>query len=1130
MKTELIILGDQQGRHRIKSDIKTNLIVEAGAGSGKTTEMANRIVALLENGYRKIDEIAAITFTNKAANELKHRVYAKLESVYKDTRSDIILDSIENYHLCFIGTIHSFCSKLLRERPIEASVDPNFQEIEESEDLLIRNKIWQDYVTYADEEVKKLLDVLNVLNINVEALKNFLKIVCDNQDVVFNFNSQDQVDMVYIGDEINRIFNKLNHFINSIKDDLPEGINLDSDNLDGMQKSILTFLRKTKNRDNLSLEEKVALLNKFVSKSSSKVVQIRWSSETILKKRAKEIGLEMDELRECEIVSLFNSIKIYAYNKVFIPFVEKTKPYYTDYKKKTGKMNFQDLLIYTNNMLKDSVDVRMHFQNKYKTILVDEFQDTDPIQAQMLMYLTGKELTEKRWDYITPNEGSLFVVGDPKQSIYAFRRADIEIYEKFKELVVEKGGALVELTTNFRASQTLGSWYNKTFSQTFKQDYDEKMGITQAKFSELQAINSFLPNTIDGVCCKNIAASKKEEVEGLESEEIKKIIEHLVQNKEITTSTITTEDGKVKLEYNSRKIQYKDIMILTMKKSQLTRLSKDLSSFGLKVKAIGDDVVNHTPTFKILAQIVKMFARPEENAQLYRVMISKPFYFKDNELARFSQLGGRFNINIDIKKLIEENKENNDDISLLERIRECFDILKKFNRYSKELPSAAFIEKIAEELSLQESIISNSKPMIEMGSFSSLIEQIRLKPLQDLWGLDIFLSELLNLIKTGMDKEIDLEGGDYDAVRIMNVHKCKGLEAPIIILAGSYSGNFPNPSLCIERTINENEEVFFKGHISLDANPEKTFSRDRIISNEWNNVERKSVEKHNKEFDRLIYVAATRARNALIVMNSDNRTNPWNTLSIKINRTVEEVLELNEDMLQETLFTLVNNNLNDSGKDCEKISLREIDKNRNAFFNENEATYKSITPSNSDDIFMPPEDIGTDYFEHIDIGLSSNIAIHDEVEAMDFGKNIHKLFETMIKETLNIDEFISYIAKNYSNYNFMESIFKDAIEKFCATNLYSRIKNSDEVYCEVPFAYKMKSRDAGLDYYVNGIIDLVFKEDGMWRVVDYKTCDRNHDKQVLYNQYKGQLVWYKQAWEACTGFNNVTAEILFVEK
>ena len=1132
MRTEMITLADQAGRRRIKKDIEKNLIVEAGAGSGKTTEMSNRIVALLESGHRKIGEIAAITFTKKAANELQHRVHSRLEFVYAETGNEVIRDALENYNECFIGTIHSFCGKLLRERPIEAGVDPGFEEIDDATDLAIRDKIWEDYVFLADDEGEELLDTLNVLNIKVTALKNFLKIVCDNQDVEFDHGYDNTVDMDSIDSEVNRVFGLLCEFMSMAKQDLPDSINLSSDNLDKMQISILMFLKKTKNRNEISIDEKIRILSRYTTKSCSGVTQKRWSNDNEVKKRAKEIGTEMGELRDTDILPLFETIKSFAYNKVFLPYVKRSKTYYVQYKKQTGKMNFQDLLILTNNMLRDSADVRMHFQDKYKTLLVDEFQDTDPIQTQIVMYLTGREIEEKRWDKLTPYPGSLFVVGDPKQSIYAFRRADIEIYEKFKQHVVNSGGALVELTTNFRASKELGVWYNTTFSEIFNQtDNGNESGEIQATFSDLHVINSSEPNTVNGVYIDIISERKKDEIQYYEFKAIQDLVNDIVDRKSITTSVITNVADGIELQYATRTIQYKDIMILTMKKSQLSQLAGDLSYAGIPVKAVGEDVSQKIPTFTLLSNVVKMLAHPEDNGHLYKVMISKPFLFRDEELARFKQLGGWINLYFDLTELTKENEENSDDLLLLTSIRDCFDKLKKMARLSKVLPSAALIERLAEVLGLQEKIIEDSMNVTEIGSYSSLLEQIRLKPIQNLWGLDAFMTELSNMIGTGLEEKIDIQGSDYDSVRIMNVHKSKGLEAPIIILAGSYSGSFPNPSLYIERSGDDIDTGIFKGHISLNSAPDKKYNKDRITSKHWQDVEEISAKKHIKEFDRLIYVAATRARNALIVFNSSSRTDPWVKLGTKINRGIDEIKDLKvSSQACEVDHEELTSNLIEEAKD---ICVKDIELWRSSIFNKDEATYKLITPSKSSgeelSFFSKTDDSVVCDYESIKIDIE-HLEDIEEISSTFFGTSIHNLFEGVVEDKTNNEDLLIPLSSHYQDKIQMLEVFRQAMQKFVNSKLYSRLQEAKEVYCEVPFAFKKTDKESDIDEYINGTIDLVFKEHGSWKIIDYKTCNKHHDKNSLYKKYQGQLELYKEAWSMCTGEENIVAELFFVEK
>ena len=138
------VLSDQEARDQVKSFLDTNIILEASAGSGKTSAMAARFLALLESGRCEISEIVAITFTKKAANELKERIRKELNRTGNPMAREL--------HQSFIGTIHAFSSKLLRERPVEAGVDPQFQELEEGEDDRIRDAVWDEYVMNADQQ------------------------------------------------------------------------------------------------------------------------------------------------------------------------------------------------------------------------------------------------------------------------------------------------------------------------------------------------------------------------------------------------------------------------------------------------------------------------------------------------------------------------------------------------------------------------------------------------------------------------------------------------------------------------------------------------------------------------------------------------------------------------------------------------------------------------------------------------------------------------------------------------------------------------------------------------------------------------------------------------------------------
>jgi ATP-dependent helicase/nuclease subunit A len=125
-----IIPGDLEARKIVLNVLNKNLLVEAVAGSGKTTILIDRIVALLKKKEMEIGQLAAITFTRKAAAEMRERLQLRLEKEVIDSGNEAIVKALTNLNQAYVGTIHSFCAKLLRSRPVEANIDPAFEEFD----------------------------------------------------------------------------------------------------------------------------------------------------------------------------------------------------------------------------------------------------------------------------------------------------------------------------------------------------------------------------------------------------------------------------------------------------------------------------------------------------------------------------------------------------------------------------------------------------------------------------------------------------------------------------------------------------------------------------------------------------------------------------------------------------------------------------------------------------------------------------------------------------------------------------------------------------------------------------------------------------------------------------------------
>ena len=184
---------DEQSRRTIREELLTNILVEAGAGSGKTQMLAARMAAGVAEGVYQIEHMAAVTFTRKAASELRGRFHlaleARLESARKDKAPEAeirrLQAALSNLERFFAGTIHSFCARLLRERPVESGVSPGFTELDEVQDLELRQRVWREFITDAREEGDPDVAALLEADIKLKDLDSAFATVCDNDDVEF---------------------------------------------------------------------------------------------------------------------------------------------------------------------------------------------------------------------------------------------------------------------------------------------------------------------------------------------------------------------------------------------------------------------------------------------------------------------------------------------------------------------------------------------------------------------------------------------------------------------------------------------------------------------------------------------------------------------------------------------------------------------------------------------------------------------------------------------------------------------------------------------------------------------------------------------------------------------------------
>ena len=424
--------ADQQHRDRIQQSLDENLFVEAGAGTGKTTALVGRIVTLIASGAAEMAGLAAITFTEAAAAELRDRVRRDLESAAEDdSRDEGSRDwcrrAVSGMDAASIQTLHSFAQSLLRELPLEAGLPPGFEMLDPIEADLRFQQAWDQWLdeSLESEELGPKLARALHLGLNLDQLRRVASALNGDYDLVAD------ASIAKAPEPTLTIGNRLAESVTEI-----ERLRLFSkigggDQLFDYAAEVVALAQRlpAAGGGDRAYERALVRLLGWKPLSTRRGRQNEWDKDDVTGVNAckllKETLQVIEDVRAEEIAALRTA--------AFAPALEAVRKFVVDQsarRKEEGHAEFHDLLVWARDMLRDNPDARRRFQRRFHHLLVDEFQDTDPIQAEIAFFLAGDPddragSMSKDWEAIVPTPGKLFMVGDPKQSIYRFRRADI---------------------------------------------------------------------------------------------------------------------------------------------------------------------------------------------------------------------------------------------------------------------------------------------------------------------------------------------------------------------------------------------------------------------------------------------------------------------------------------------------------------------------------------------------------------------------------------------------------------------------------------------------------------------------------------------------------------------------------
>jgi ATP-dependent helicase/nuclease subunit A len=800
-------LPDAEARRAIAEDLGTTILVEAAAGTGKTRSLLDRMVALVATGTARVENLSAVTFTIRAAaqlsqgfqNELEKRREAEADEVRRG-RLDAALQALDS---SFLGTIHAFCARLLRERPVEAGVDPDFREMDEPEDNVSREEAWERYVQSLFVADAPVIPRLAALGIRLADLRDAYEGICENSDV------QPSIGPETPEPDFSEARRRVAAFLEKAAPAIPAEAGRDG--WTPFEQAIRRALRLA------------ALLDLERGPDFVQLLQTLRSSRA-REKAPRALKTALATLQEEVVKPALVRWAEHVY-PVVMPVLVGARDAYRAWRRENGRLNFQDLLLEARDLLRARSDVRLALRRRFTPILVDEFQDTDPIQAEILFYLTGEDTAEQDWKKLRPAPGSLFVVGDPKQSIYRFRRADIETYQTVRRLVEESGGRVLRLSTNFRSAAPLCEWINRVFGRP--------EFFPTAPTTEQAAYVPLAPHR-------------------LESEKGPSVLRLDVPGSGNRVEPVIRDDARSIGRFLSSEIgrgrrKPGDFLILFRRRRYMSAYARVLEQQGIPYEIAGGGAFGESEELAALMPILDAVADPDDPVPFLAALRGPVFGVDDDALYRFAQSGGRFRFQADVAPNADA------------RIERAAAILREGLVFAETLPPAAAIARLCERLGLIALAAAEELGESRAGNLLKALAAARKFSAEgrDFRGV---VREISRMRGEDLIEQMSVEPGRPGVVRLMTLHGSKGLEAPVVLLAEPAADNRHGRNYWIDR---EREPPL--GHFRIAQKVGQRGDVDIALPPGWERMCRTEERFEEAERVRLLYVGATRAKDLLVV-------------------------------------------------------------------------------------------------------------------------------------------------------------------------------------------------------------------------------------------------------------------------
>ena len=831
-------LPDALERERAATTFDRNVVVTAGAGTGKTRLLVERLIHLLMREPEvKLTEIIALTFTNKAAFEIKLRLRERLEA-YMAARLDAepvttteeetqleVRALLERYHLSKdrvnrraadalrrierseIGTIHSFAATLLRLYPMQSGVDPQFVEDDGSRFELLFDELWS---LWLDQELARSSSRSDQWKRALRRLQ-----LGELRALAFSLCSE-TVDVPRLAHNDGQIPPAVFDWLQSLRNSASELLERHPENrsneklLRGAREILEAFLRTGAGGAQEDDDPLAGAINKNLK---------GWCEADV--EQAQEI------LRAAKALRQVDDDLCGALVELLAPFTESFRSAYAS----AGFVSFDGLLARARSLVRDHRQVREQIKRRFKAILIDEFQDTDPTQYEILLYLAeeiGRSADD--WKNVKLAPGKIFVVGDPKQSIYAFRRADIQAYlEVVEKIIKAQDGVECRLSTNFRSHGRILGAVNGIFDRLMQ----AKEGLQPPYIAIAPAPDEPEDNLpFRRIAIRKVAGAEKidnDRARRLEAESLARWLDEEVLGK----AEIIDKEG-------ARAVKPKDVALLFRKLTDIHHYIEPLRRRGIRYVVEGERHFYAVQEIIDAVNLLRAVDNPHDRLALVGLLRSPLGGLTDTaiyDLHRRRMLDYRIEV----------------DLLTPASVRELYAILSRLNREIRALPVGEAIARVFESLPvrvLAAASFHGEQAVANLEKLRLQAESMGREPLSTFKEVVARLGA--RVLRMEEEPESALAEENLDAIRMLSIHKSKGLEFPVVVLAGCHT--VPNQGDDRESCVLQDWSTGLAG-----IRAGSCWSVAAVF------IAQKTRLREREEQKRVLYVAMTRAREHLTI-------------------------------------------------------------------------------------------------------------------------------------------------------------------------------------------------------------------------------------------------------------------------